>query len=92
MFNRLYSVCKVVRSAILVSKRLTSSVGKPITCKAAVAYAPNKPLVVQNITVQAPKSGEGISSYHFLNLINLISRAVFKNILNMKYSSHKSCR
>lgn len=29
--------------------------GKPILCKAAVAYEPKKPLVVEEIWVDAPK-------------------------------------
>ena len=37
---------------------LTSFVGLPITCKAAVAWAPNEPLKVEEITVAAPKEGE----------------------------------
>eukprot|EP00606_Chrysophyceae_sp_TOSAG23-5_P000120 GSChrysophyteH2.ASY1.ANO1.1255.1 assembled CDS len=32
--------------------------GKPITCKAAVAWAPNEPLKVETILVAAPKAGE----------------------------------
>lgn len=32
--------------------------GKPIQCKAAVAYAANEPLVVETITVDPPKAGE----------------------------------
>lgn len=31
---------------------------QPIQCKAAVAYAPNTPLIVETITVDAPKAGE----------------------------------
>ena len=32
--------------------------GLPITCKAAVAWAPNEPLKVELITVAPPKMGE----------------------------------
>ncbi len=41
-----------------VIHRFFSSGPKPIVCKAAVAYAPNEPLKVENITVDAPKQGE----------------------------------
>ena len=34
------------------------SAGKPITCKAAVAWAPKKPLSIEEITVAVPKAGE----------------------------------
>lgn len=37
---------------------MSDFVGKPIVCKAAVAYAPNTPLKVENITVAPPKAGE----------------------------------
>ena len=36
----------------------TSPQPQPLVCKAAVAYAPNEPLKVENITVAAPKAGE----------------------------------
>ncbi|XBW37687.1 hypothetical protein QEN19_003271 [Hanseniaspora menglaensis] len=34
------------------------SVGQPIECNAAVAYAPNKPLTIEKIIVEAPKVDE----------------------------------
>lgn len=37
---------------------MSEFVGQPIVCKAAVAYAPNEPLKVENITVAPPKAGE----------------------------------
>ena len=36
----------------------TETQGKPITCKAAVAYEPKKPLTVEDVIVDIPKSGE----------------------------------
>lgn len=30
----------------------------PLKCRAAIAYAPNKPLVIEEINVAVPKSGE----------------------------------
>ena len=38
--------------------RLMSSTPQPIVCKAAIAYAPNQPLTVEEVTVAPPKSGE----------------------------------
>ena len=37
---------------------LFSTTAEPLVCKAAIAYAPNEPLKVENITVAAPKTGE----------------------------------
>lgn len=34
------------------------STGNVITCKAAVAWAANQPLTVEDIQVEAPKAGE----------------------------------
>jgi S-(hydroxymethyl)glutathione dehydrogenase/alcohol dehydrogenase len=36
----------------------TDTVGKPITCKAMVARAPNQPMTAEMITVDPPKAGE----------------------------------
>jgi S-(hydroxymethyl)glutathione dehydrogenase/alcohol dehydrogenase len=36
----------------------SSTVGKPITCRAAVAWAPNQPLSIETIEVAPPKKGE----------------------------------
>ena len=33
--------------------------GKPITCKAAVAWEAKQPLQIEEITVDPPKKGEG---------------------------------
>jgi S-(hydroxymethyl)glutathione dehydrogenase/alcohol dehydrogenase len=35
-----------------------ATIGQRIKCRAAVAYGPNKPLVVEDIYVDPPKSGE----------------------------------
>ncbi|KAK4475965.1 hypothetical protein MN116_001202 [Schistosoma mekongi] len=37
---------------------LTDYVNKPIVCKAAVAWEPNKPLVIERVEVAPPSSGE----------------------------------
>ena len=37
---------------------MAETAGKPIECKAAVAYAPNKPLEVTTVTVAPPQAGE----------------------------------
>ena len=34
------------------------TLGTIITCKAAVAYGPNQPLVIETIQVEPPKKGE----------------------------------
>lgn len=42
-----------------VFRRLNSSTaGQPIECRAAIAWEPNKPLSVENVTVAPPKAGE----------------------------------
>ena len=47
------------QSATPISYNVPSdTVGKPITCKAMVARAPNQPLTEETITVEAPKAGE----------------------------------
>ncbi len=35
-----------------------STVGQPITCKAAIAWAPKEPLIIETIEVAPPKAGE----------------------------------
>ena len=35
--------------------------GKTITCKAAIAWAANEPLTVEDVEVAPPKKGEGMS-------------------------------
>ncbi|XP_015791605.1 alcohol dehydrogenase class-3 [Tetranychus urticae] len=37
---------------------MSSTIGKPIKCKAAVAWAANEPLSIEEITVDPPKAGE----------------------------------
>ena len=37
---------------------MSSFVGLPITCRAAVAWAPNQPLTTETIIVAPPKAGE----------------------------------
>ncbi|PWA17122.1 alcohol dehydrogenase [Artemisia annua] len=37
---------------------MASTQGKVITCKAAVAYEANKPLVIEDVEVAPPQAGE----------------------------------
>ena len=41
-----------------VDPSFAETAGKPITCKAAVAWAPNKPLSNEDVVVAPPKAGE----------------------------------
>jgi len=41
-----------------LSRALSEHAGKPIQCKAAVAWEPKKPVTVETITVAPPKAGE----------------------------------
>lgn len=41
-----------------MSGSFAETTGKDIICKAAIAYGPNEPLRVENITVAPPKAGE----------------------------------
>ncbi len=40
------------------SQDATAPAPQPIVCKAAVAWAPNEPLKIENVTVDPPKAGE----------------------------------
>ena len=42
----------------IAGKMSSSFAGKSIICKAAIAFAPNEPLRVEEIEVEAPKKGE----------------------------------
>ena len=47
-----------IESILQPTKKKKMSEGKPIECTAAVAYAPNKPLTIEKIIVEAPKTDE----------------------------------
>eukprot|EP01064_Diplonema_japonicum_P010765 TRINITY_DN179_c0_g3_i5.p1 TRINITY_DN179_c0_g3~~TRINITY_DN179_c0_g3_i5.p1 ORF type:complete len:681 (+),score=218.72 TRINITY_DN179_c0_g3_i5:60-2102(+) len=49
---------KVVTEAVTAPKEFAQTAGKPIKCKAAVAYAAEKPLKVVEVNVAPPKAGE----------------------------------
>eukprot|EP00049_Salpingoeca_infusionum_P009221 m.152936 g.152936 ORF g.152936 m.152936 type:complete len:396 (-) comp14275_c0_seq1:3587-4774(-) len=53
----LRSVTKL-RSSLARVARMSTTVGQPITCQAAVAWEPNKPLSVETIQVAPPKANE----------------------------------
>jgi S-(hydroxymethyl)glutathione dehydrogenase/alcohol dehydrogenase len=42
----------------MASTEFASTQGKPITCRAAVAYEANKPLVIETVEVAPPQAGE----------------------------------
>lgn len=48
-----------VRPRVYFCSRMSSSEGKPITCKAAVAWAPKEELTIETVEVAPPKKGEG---------------------------------
>jgi len=52
------STLTVRRSSSALLSSLNSTQGQPITCKAAVAWAPNTKLDVTDIQVHPPKKGE----------------------------------
>lgn len=41
----------------------SSTQGRPITCKAAIAWEANKPLSVEDVIVETPKAGMAMISY-----------------------------
>lgn len=50
--------CLAEKAILDLKPSFPATAGKPITCRASVAYGPNEPLRVETITVGPPRAGE----------------------------------